>query len=553
MTARVVAARIAAIAFLALVPLATVATAAGAASGSVRPIPDDPEGWCRSHVPADILAILDADPRVSFTVGDPEAQTGQFDNDPSGGELLGGGPGIDCRWSTDDLGFPFSVLAVGYSLADPEETALAIERLTYDDHPLAQPAVLEASETGVLLHSDTGQNFSNHSYDYFIEGHWVRVSGSSDPERPEPIVFAPERFRDIALAVGAELVSAPADEPASPAPAPVASTRDLTTPTVLSTLPTIQSLHITALGVATTLTLAGIFIAIVGLPGRLLDAALGPRLERLTAPLAPVKSEVARLRPVLARIPTWVVLTVGIAVASVISAFLDPAFGSGPDSIRLLVTIGLGLVIESLVGMLLIARVVRRNTRLLPRIEFQAGALLLAALAVLVSRLVGFQPGILFGILIGLAFAATTQPTSKEQGEVARLEAAWLLVLGLVSWVLYSVASPLLGPDLIGVGVSELLGTLTVTSISALPIVLLPLRGLAGGAIFAQSAVAWAGAYLVSSIVFVLVLLPFPASWAEVGTPLVAWVVIYIVYAAVAIGGWYALNRWMPLKKPGGE
>lgn len=83
---------------------------------------------------------------------------------------------------------------------------------------------------------------------------------------------------------------------------------------------------------------------------------------------------------------------------------------------------------------------------------------------------------------------------------------------------------------------------------AALPIALVPLRGLAGHAIWSWNRGVWAGCYAVGLFAFFVVLMPMPFSWGDVSWSLWAWIGAYLTYAAVAITAWLLLAR--PWERP---
>ena len=65
--------------------------------------------------------------------------------------------------------------------------------------------------------------------------------------------------------------------------------------------------------------------------------------------------------------------------------------------------------------------------------------LAIGAGCVLFSRLTGFQPGYLYGVVAGVLF--TRELTRRERGHIAALCTLTLLVLGILAWFAWVPAS----------------------------------------------------------------------------------------------------------------
>ena len=239
----------------------------------------------------------------------------------------------------------------------------------------------------------------------------------------------------------------------------------------------------------------------------------------------------------------WPWAAAGVAVAAVITAFADPNFGFDAAAIRVLLSVGVAFLLEVAVGWLaviLLMRALAPGAK--PSFHFTPLSLLVVAGAVLLARLSGFEPAIVFGLVAGVVFAGLA--TAAEHARVALVTLGWAFAIGIVAWVVYSVLDPT-DPGL--VVIRELLAAATLAGVSALPIALLPLSGLPGAAIWAWRTPVWIAAYAVSLFAFLLILLPLPGALSEVGLGLGTWIALFVAYCLAAIGVWLAVNR--PWKK----
>ncbi|MCC6375901.1 MAG: hypothetical protein IT191_02660 [Microbacteriaceae bacterium] len=277
-----------------------------------------------------------------------------------------------------------------------------------------------------------------------------------------------------------------------------------------------------------------VLVALIGLPSTFLDQTLSENYHRVfgwTSKLVDKAKSVIRLRP----LPTWLPVGIGIALACFISGFVDPGFGLNLGSIRMFVSIVLALVIEDVLGWVVIRRVLKHvDPELEPRPEFKFGFLLVVIAAVILTRVTGFEPGLIFGLVLGMSFGVTLALSRDARVKLVGL--GWALAIGVIAWVGYGTLSGASG--FWPVFASETLGAVSLSTLSAFPIALLPIRGMDGGVIFKWNWRIWGAAYIFGLLIFFVVLMPMPFSWAEVGAPLATWVVMFIAYFAVAIGLW---------------
>lgn len=321
-------------------------------------------------------------------------------------------------------------------------------------------------------------------------------------------------------------------------------------PSVLSATTTAQDLALTPERALLTTLITIILLLIVGFPGTLLGSTLARNHDRIFGRL---DQRVQRWRANwkgavrAARTPSWLVIAAGMAIATIITGFIDPGFGLNPGSLRMLVSVAIAFVLQSLLGWWLIKRLLRRSDPgLKPRVRFRFGSLIVLALAVLVSRLVGFEPGMVFGLIVGLTYGAALAATQKAR--VSLIGSGYAFTLAILGWVGYSIVEATGGaePGFWLTFLSETLSGLAVSGIASLPLALLPIAFLDGGTLFSWKKWVWATAYGVGLFAFLVILMPLPFSWGEITTPFATWVALYAAYAAVALGVW----AWFRLVKP---
>ena len=315
---------------------------------------------------------------------------------------------------------------------------------------------------------------------------------------------------------------------------------ELTDPSVLSALRTIAQ---AAPNAAQTAVLCGssvFLMLVVGYPGALLNGVIGSRYDQLREKV--LERRRAKRGPDAGpprRAPGWLVWP-GFFAAALIGSFVDPNFGFNWMSARLLVTAFWAFVLLNLVGWTVVRLVMKRlQPDANPYIKFRWGSLVLVALAVLLARLLQFEPGIIFGLVAGLAFGISL--AASRDAQVILLGSGFALVIALIGWVGFSVLGPIAQANpgqLWSVFFSEFFSGITVEGISALPLALLPLIALDGAALFAWKKWVWALSYAVGLAAFMLVLLTIPAAWGEVQGDFLRWVLLFVGFAVFAVAVW---------------
>jgi len=125
-----------------------------------------------------------------------------------------------------------------------------------------------------------------------------------------------------------------------------------------------------------------------------------------------------------------------------------------------------------------------------------------------------------------------------------------LLGFGIGAWLLYG-ASVSLGstePNFAELLWRETLVAITVESLSSLVIAMIPIMFMDGRDIWRWSKLVWAALAAVSIVVFVIIILPLPASWAETSGPLAQTVVLFVGFMVLTAVIW-AVFRWITARE----
>ena len=317
--------------------------------------------------------------------------------------------------------------------------------------------------------------------------------------------------------------------------APLAPTSTgLADPSVLSELKTVADAVPSQNQAAVIGVTSVLLMLLVGYPGFLLSRVVASRYDQLFGWTR--RGAAKRITDRLAaKQPSWM-LWAGLAAAAIVASFIDPQFGLNPMSLRILLTLFAAFVVYNLFGWMVVKAVLRRiEPTAQPVLQFRWGSILVVAVAVLISRLLGFSPGIIFGIVAGLTFAATL--VLARRAVVVLIGSGFALAAGLMAWLLYSLltAAP---ENLATVTLTELFSAIAIEGIATLPLALLPFAAFDGAVLSRWKIWVWALSYAAAMGVFLLVLVTAPAGFAAIPGDFLRWVLLFVLFAVMSIFVW---------------
>lgn len=308
-----------------------------------------------------------------------------------------------------------------------------------------------------------------------------------------------------------------------------------------------------------------ILMLLVGWPSTLLNSVVGSRYQAMTmwlrskfrrkgvepAQAEPTQGEASEHpagRPKGSRLPGWLMWP-GFAAAALIGALVDPNVGFNWMSLRLVITLFFSFVLFNLAAWQVVRVVARRlQPDSQPYLRFRWGSLAIVAIAVVIARLLELQPGVIFGLVAGIAYAVTLQ--ASRSAIITLVGSAFGLLLAMVGWLGYSLLAPVSAgsENLALVFLVEFLAGVTVKGVATLPLSLLPIGTLDGVKILKWKRWAWGVSYAVGLAAFMLVLLTIPKSWGEVPGDFLRWSLLFGGYALIAVLVW-AINAWRVSKR----
>ena len=317
-------------------------------------------------------------------------------------------------------------------------------------------------------------------------------------------------------------------------------------PSTLSTLPTISS-ALTPQNAVWAVAMTTVLVILIALPSHLINVTLEHGSERAAAWWRRMRPTAKPRNSPPAEGVSWAgwpLAAAGVLAASVISSFVNPAFGFNGSSLRVFLSILVSFLIDAVAGWFVVILLVRRTTPTASAaFRFVPATLIIVVAAVLFSRLTGFQPGIVLGLVAGVVFGAAL--ATAEKAKVALVPLAYSFGVAVLGWIGYSILAAVAGahPEGATLFAKETFSAIAIAGIAALPIALIPLKGLAGYEVFSWNRWIWGASYAIGLFGFFFVLMPLPFSWDSVSLSIWVWVAIYVAYALVAVAAWLLIVR----------
>jgi hypothetical protein len=282
---------------------------------------------------------------------------------------------------------------------------------------------------------------------------------------------------------------------------------------------------------------AGLFLLLfVALPAELLNSTLEEHYERMFGRVPFLKRRTGpRFPGLVALLERYKILGgIGLTVlAALIFGFADPGFGFDLASMRTVLASAIALFIVGYFASALTGRILRGRWEMVTTIELKPLGIVLTIFGVVLSRLLDFSPGFLFGLVIGLGMIGAS--TLAERVKLTLVNSALIFGFAILAWVGYStIAGNTIGFwDTLG---NDTLVAVTSEGLTALVVGLLPFRFLDGESLFQRSKALWAVAYLIAAASFVLILIPAADNWGETPGPVWLWLGVLVVFSAIAFG-----------------
>jgi hypothetical protein len=241
-----------------------------------------------------------------------------------------------------------------------------------------------------------------------------------------------------------------------------------------------------------------------------------------------------------------------LATGSLIGGFRDPSFGFTLASVANFVGTFMALAVL-IAAPWIVATAYRKTKRRRTDAKLRAipAGIVIAMMSVLISRLAHFQPGYLYGVVCGVAFAHKL--AKKEEGHVVSLESAATLLVAVGAWIAFvpvDAAALHPGSSFWVALADDWLSSIFVGGLVGVTIGLLPLRFLPGGTLFKWNRVVWGALFGVASFGVVAIMLRPSSGPARPGSaPVVTVVVLFVLFGGVSV----AFRQYFASRHPAGD
>lgn len=382
-----------------------------------------------------------------------------------------------------------------------------------------------------------------------------RAGPATGRPSPTPGAPSPSPFPTGKAAVGADAEASPSPSPsASPTAAAVDSGTGAAAPAAgggsgppprtrsrFTSAVRPPSADLLAIGLVLQNAIAAVLLILLMLfPAELFNSTLEENYDEIRARLGLDRPWVGRLRALTSG-RGWhsVGLVAFLAVASIIGGLLDPDFGFDRASFALLLGIAGGLSLMIAVPYLIHAAYMRLRYGDSVRVRPIAGGLLVALGCVAISRLAGFEPGYLYGVIGGIAMRR--ELAAREEGRVVALASIGILVVSVVAWFAWqpiaAEAAASANPALGTLVLDALLAAVFVAGVETLAFGLLPLKFLDGERVLQWNRAVWLVLLAVGMFGFLHVLAHPQAGLQGSGAFIVVWV-LFFAFGLFSVSFW---------------
>jgi hypothetical protein len=229
----------------------------------------------------------------------------------------------------------------------------------------------------------------------------------------------------------------------------------------------------------------------------------------------------------------------GVALFTLLTAllygFLDPGFGISLGSVATFLGMLLGIVLVT-AAFAVPAILAHRRVDDAPTLKVVPISLLIGVACVLLSRLTDFQPGYLYGLLIGLVFAR--ELSEADEGRATAIGAGLMLLVAFGSWLALGMLASDDGFATIVARTS--LAALMVAGLEGVVFGLLPMRFLPGEPLYAWNRLLWGALLAIGAFAFFHILInPTSGYLSDTSrTPLFTVVALLVGFSLVSVAFW---------------
>ncbi len=232
---------------------------------------------------------------------------------------------------------------------------------------------------------------------------------------------------------------------------------------------------------------------------------------------------------------------------------LSPDFGLNTQTLTLFISLVVGLGFLTYFAEASTSRLAARRYRADASIKLYGTAVIVSILAVIVSRLVTFQPGLVYGFIASAVIVTPIALNRRDDATLVLVPAVGLVVVSVVAWLL-------LGPVRVAAagggwapGLAEtILAMIVIGGLETLFVSMIPLSFMDGATVMGWSKVAWALTFGTVTFLWWQLLLNQDHSYVEAMQQTNVQVVLAtVVVFMLTTGGLWSYFRFRPERTGG--
>jgi hypothetical protein len=182
-----------------------------------------------------------------------------------------------------------------------------------------------------------------------------------------------------------------------------------------------------------------------------------------------------------------------LSLLGIIYGFLSPDFGWNPQSLILIVSLIIGCGFLTIFSEGSATRLAHNRYRADASIKLYGTAIVVAILAVVMSRLVDFSPGLVYGFIASAVIVAPVALARRDDATLVLVPAFGVLVISLLAWLLLGpVRGAAAGGEPLPALAETILGMIVIGGLEGLFITMIPLTFMDGAVVKAWSRLGWA-------------------------------------------------------------
>jgi hypothetical protein len=324
---------------------------------------------------------------------------------------------------------------------------------------------------------------------------------------------------------------------------------------VFESVPTPATVDITVAQVITAVVLGAVVILLIGFPAEFVNKTIEANEVEINTWFARVKGP---LRAAGAALKPWHWFAILCGLTAVLTTFVDPLAGLNSATLLTLLSFAIAVPLTTLVYSGTRELFTRRISGVPGIIHTIPRALLLAVVMTVASRIAGFQPGYVYGLVAGYIGLRERRLSASRDGGTVIAGSAALFAVSAVAWVALGSVHTQAGLAGAGFPLRLIDGILCATfllGVQTLVFGLIPLRFLDGHVLREWNIRVWVMSYAPGIVLFILLLGLNSQTAAERGVAggLISSLVLFVAFGVASMLFWafFRLRRPAPAARAG--